>query len=92
MENNGRWEIQVRSVARHIVKLLERIMDVRIRAVVEGEIGEEQQRFRKGRGTCDNWIIKPGEGLWYNPERNCNGNSEVDGGPRGGGQDGGWNV
>ena len=35
----------------HIMKLLERIMDVRIRNKVEQELGEEQQGFRKGRGT-----------------------------------------
>ena len=37
----------------HIVKLLERILDVRIRKKVEQELGEEQQGFRKGRGTSD---------------------------------------
>ena len=28
--------------------------------------------------------------LCYNPNRNDDGNTEVDGGPRGGGQNGGW--
>ena len=37
----------------HIIKLLERILDVRIRKKVEQELGEEQQGFRKGRGTTD---------------------------------------
>ena len=37
----------------HIIKLLERILDVRIRRKVEQELGEEKQRFRKGRGTTD---------------------------------------
>ena len=37
----------------HIMKLLERILDVRIRKNVEQELGEEQQGFRKGRGTTD---------------------------------------
>ena len=37
----------------HIMKLLERILDVRIRKKVEQGLGEEQQRFRKGRGTTD---------------------------------------
>ena len=37
----------------HIMKLLERILDVRIRKKVEQELGEEQQGFRKGRGTTD---------------------------------------
>ena len=37
----------------HIMKLLERILDVRIRKKVEQELGEEQQGFRKSRGTTD---------------------------------------
>ena len=37
----------------HIMKLLERILDVRIRKKVEQEFGEEQQGFRKGRGMTD---------------------------------------
>ena len=35
----------------HIMKLLERILDKRLRERVEHELGEEQQGFRKGRGT-----------------------------------------
>ena len=35
------------------MKLLERILDVRIRKKVQQELGEEQQGFRKGRGTTD---------------------------------------
>ena len=37
----------------HIMKLLERTLDGRIRKRVEQELGEEQQGFRKGRGTTD---------------------------------------
>ena len=37
----------------HVFKLLERILDGRIRSRVESEIGEEQQGFRRGRGTRD---------------------------------------
>ena len=37
----------------HIMKLLESILDGRIRKKVEQELGEEQQGFRKGRGTTD---------------------------------------
>ena len=37
----------------HIMKLLKRILDVRIRKKVDKELGEEQQGFRKGRGTTD---------------------------------------
>ena len=37
----------------HVLKLLERILDRRIRGTVEPEIGEEQQGFRGGRGTAD---------------------------------------
>ena len=35
------------------MKVLERILDGRIRKRVEMEIGEEQQGFRKGRGMTD---------------------------------------
>ena len=35
------------------MKLLERILDKRLRERVECELGEEQQGFRKGRGTTD---------------------------------------
>ena len=34
-----------------VLKLLERVLDARIRRSVEGDFGEEQQGFRKGRGT-----------------------------------------
>ena len=34
-----------------VLELLERVLDARIRTRVEGHFGEEQQRFRKGRGT-----------------------------------------
>ena len=37
----------------HIMKLLERTLDGRIRKRVEQEFGEEQQGFRKGKGTTD---------------------------------------
>ena len=36
-----------------VFKLLERVLDVMIRKRVECEIGEEQQGFRKGRGTTE---------------------------------------
>ncbi len=36
-----------------VLKLLERVLDGRIRKNIECEIGEEQQEFRKGRGTTD---------------------------------------
>ena len=36
-----------------VLKLLERVLDGRIRKTIECEIGEEQQGFRKGRGTTD---------------------------------------
>ena len=35
------------------MKLLERILDKRLREKVEPELGEEQLGFRKGRGTTD---------------------------------------
>ena len=37
----------------HIIKLLEMILDKRLRDRVEPELGEEQLGFRKGRGTTD---------------------------------------
>ena len=37
----------------HIMKLLERILDGRIRKRVEQELGEEQRGFRKGTGKTD---------------------------------------
>ena len=37
----------------HIMKLLERILDGRIRKKIEQELGEGKQGFRKGRGTTD---------------------------------------
>ena len=37
----------------HVMKLLERILDSRLRVTVEPQIGEEQQGFRLGRGTAD---------------------------------------
>ena len=37
----------------HILKLLERILDKRLREKVEHKLGEEQLGFRKGRGTTD---------------------------------------
>ena len=36
-----------------VLKLLERVLDGRIRKKMECDIGEKQQRFRKGRGTTD---------------------------------------
>ena len=39
-----------------VLKLLERVLDGRIRKKIECEIGEEQQGFRKGRGTTDGFF------------------------------------
>ena len=41
------------TILSQVLKLLERIMDKRLRSQVEHEIGEEQQGFRKGRSTSD---------------------------------------
>ena len=38
-------------------KLLERVLDARIRRRVECDVGEEQQGFRKGRGTADGMYV-----------------------------------
>ena len=40
-----------------VLKLLERDLDARIRTRVEGDFGEEQQGFRKGRGTADEMYV-----------------------------------
>ncbi len=36
-----------------VLKLSESVLDARIRRRVEGDFREEQQGFRKGRGTAD---------------------------------------
>ena len=38
-----------------VLKLLEGVLDARIRRRVEGDFGEEQQGFRNGRGNAD-WM------------------------------------
>ena len=40
-----------------VLKLLERVLDGRIRRGVECDFGEEQQGFRKRRGTADAMYI-----------------------------------
>ena len=42
-----------------VLKLLERVLDARIRRRVEGDFGEEHQGFRKGRGTaCGMYVLR----------------------------------
>ena len=40
-----------------VLKLLGRVLDARIRRRVEGDFEEEQQGFRKGRGTTDGMCV-----------------------------------
>ena len=40
-----------------VLKLLERVLDARIRRRVEGDFGEEMQGFGKGRGTSDGMYV-----------------------------------
>ena len=40
-----------------VLKLLERVLDARIRRRVEVDFGEEQQGFRKARGTADGMYV-----------------------------------
>ena len=40
-----------------VLKLLERVLDAWIRRRVEGDFGEDQQGFRKGRGTADGMYV-----------------------------------
>ena len=41
------------SLLSQVMKLLERVLDARFRRRVDGDFWEEQQGFRKGRGTAD---------------------------------------
>ena len=41
----------------HVLKLLGRVLDARIRRRVERDFGEEQQGFGKGRGTADGMYV-----------------------------------
>ena len=41
-----------------VLKLLEMVLDARIRRIVDGDFGEEQQVFRKGRGTADGMYVQ----------------------------------
>ena len=40
-----------------VLELLERVLGARIRRRVEGDFGEEQQGFRKGRGTANGMYV-----------------------------------
>ena len=40
-----------------VLRLLDRVLDAMIRRIVEGDFGEEQQEFRKGRGTADGMYV-----------------------------------
>ena len=42
-----------------VLKLLERVLDARIRRRVECDFGEEQQGFMKGRGTAAGRDVRP---------------------------------
>ena len=42
---------------KYLLKLLERVLDARIRRRVEGDFEEEKQGFRKGRGTADGMYV-----------------------------------
>ena len=92
-----------------VLKLLERVLDgrpSRIRKKIECEIGEEQQGFRKGRGTTEAvrgektrkarehvyWICRPGDGIRHSVKGNCDGNVVLAGSARSRGQDGGGNI
>ena len=41
----------------HVLNLVERVLDARIRRRVEGDFGKEQQGFMKGRGTADGMYV-----------------------------------
>ena len=46
------WKYQCITLLSSVLKMLERILNVKIRRIVEGEVGE-QNGFRRGRGTAD---------------------------------------
>ena len=46
-----------------VLKLLERVLDAMIRRRVEGDFGEEQQGFRKGRGTAGGMYLLRQNGI-----------------------------
>ena len=45
------------TILSQVLKLLERVLDARIRRRVEGDFGEEHQGFMKGRGTADGMYV-----------------------------------
>ena len=47
------WKYRGITLMSHFMKLLERIQYERLHQTVEYELGDEQQGFRKGRGTTD---------------------------------------
>ena len=40
-----------------VLKLLERVLNARIKRRVEGDFGEEKQGFRNGRGKADGMYV-----------------------------------
>ena len=55
MHDPGKYRgITLRS---QVLKLVERVLDARIRRRVEGYFGEEQRGFRKERGTLDGMYV-----------------------------------
>ena len=54
VHNPGKY--RVITLLSQVLKLLESVLDVRIRRKV-GDFGEEQQGFRKGRGTADGMYV-----------------------------------
>ena len=48
-----RLATKMHDIYQEVLQLLEGMLDSRKRAAVEGEIGEEQLKFRQGRGTID---------------------------------------
>ena len=48
------WGITLLS---QVLELLESGLDAMVRRIVEGDFGEEQQGFRKGRGTADRMYV-----------------------------------
>ena len=82
---------------------LERVLDGRIMKKIESEIGEEQQGFRKGRGTTYGLFTlrqfvetklenRAGEGIRHTVKINGDGNVALAGSARSRCQDGGGNI
>ena len=83
-----------------VLKLLERVLDARIRRRVGGDFEEEEQGFRKvrpetdgrevtgGTGQYGSGVHRPRESFWHSTQRDGDGDATVDRSTRSGSKDG----